>query len=118
MPTKRKKYEIVATAFDKRGRPLSTGVNQYNRSHPIQKHFSLKAGLSEERIYLHAEVSCMLQAGKKQIDTVFVQRFHNNGDMANAHPCPSCVQALKAFGVRMVRYTDADGIKERMVEEL
>lgn len=114
----RKKYEIVATAFDKRGRPIGTGVNQYNRSHPLQKHFSIKAGMSEERIFLHAEVSSLLQAGKKSIDTVFVQRFHNNGDMANAHPCPSCCEALKAFGVRMIRYTHEDGIKEKLVEEL
>lgn len=114
----RKKYQITATAFDKRGRPLGTSQNQYNRSHPIQKHFSVKAGLSDERIYLHAEVGAILQAGKRNIDSVFVQRFHNNGDMANAHPCPSCCEALKAFGVRLVRYTDSDGIKEKLVEEL
>lgn len=114
----RKKYQITATAFDKRGRPISTGISQYTRSHPLQKYFSVKAGLSDERIYLHAEVAAIIQAGKRNIDSVFVQRFHNNGDMANAHPCPSCCEALKAFGVRLVRYTDSDGIKEKLVEEL
>ena len=114
----RKKYEITATAFDKRGRPIGTGVNQYNRSHPLQKYFSVKAGLSDERIYLHAEVAAILQAGKKGVDSLFIQRFHNNGEMANAHPCKSCIEALKAFGVRMVRYTHEDGIKEKLVNEL
>lgn len=114
----RKKYEIISTAFDKRGRPIGSGVNQYNRSHPLQKYFSIKAGMSDERIYLHAEVACILQAGKKSIDSVFVQRFHNNGEMANAHPCPSCIEALKAYGVRMIRYTHENGIQERLVSEL
>lgn len=114
----RKKYEIVSTAFDKRGRILGTGVNLYRKSHTLQKYFSVKAGLSDERIYLHSELAAILDAGKKNIDSVFVQRFHTDGTMANARPCASCCEALKAFGVRIVRYTHESGIVEKEVKEL
>lgn len=114
----RKKYEIVSTAFDKRGRIIGTGVNLYNKSHTLQKYFSVKVGLSDERIYLHAELAAILDAGKKNIDSVFVQRYHNDGTMANAHPCPSCCEALKAFGVRSVKYTHESGILEKSVNDL
>jgi hypothetical protein len=41
-----------------------------------------------------------------------VQRFHENGDMAVAKPCPTCQAMLKGFGVKIVRYTSEEGIKE------
>ena len=39
-------------------------------------------------------------------------RFHNNGTMATAKPCLTCQAMLKGFGVKIVRYTSEEGIKE------
>jgi deoxycytidylate deaminase len=108
----RKRYEIIATAFDKKGKVLGTGVNDYNRSHPLAKFFSVQAGESEQKDKLHAELAVVLASGRKDIHSVFVQRFHNNGEQANAKPCKSCQHMLKAFGVKIVKYTSEEGIKE------
>jgi deoxycytidylate deaminase len=108
----RKRYQIVATCFDKKGRVLGTGVNEYHRSHPLMKHFAVQAGESEEKIYKHAELSAILASSSKDVHSILVQRFHNNGSMANAMPCPTCQKMLKAFGVKLVRYTDDSGFKE------
>jgi hypothetical protein len=32
--------------------------------------------------------------------------------MATAKPCPTCQAMLKGFGVKVVRYTTEEGIKE------
>ena len=108
----RKRYEIVATCFDRKGRVLGTGVNDYSRSHPLMKHFAVKAGESEQKDKLHAELSAVLASGRKNVHSIFVQRFHNDGSMAVAAPCPTCKAMLKGFGVKIVRYTTEDGIKE------
>lgn len=108
----RKRYTLIATCFDRKGKVLGTGVNNYKKSHPLMQHFAVKAGESDEKIYMHAELSAVLQSGRKEIDSILVQRFHTNGDVANAMPCPTCQQMLKSFGVKCVRYTTDEGIKE------
>lgn len=112
----KKRYEIIATAFDKKGRIIGAGVNDYQKSHPLAKYFSIKAGMSDKRYFIHAELAAILSAGKKNVHSILVQRFQNNGDMACAKPCPSCTEMLKAFGVKFVRYTDEDGVKEESFE--
>ena len=108
----RKRYTIVATCFDKKGRVIGTGTNEYHRSHPLMQEFAIKAGESEDKIYRHAEFNAVLASGRKDVDTILVQRFHTNGDMANAMPCKTCQCMLKSFGVKYVRYTTDEGIKE------
>lgn len=110
-----KRYQIVATAFDKRGKILSTAVNQYRKSHPLAKLYSIKAGLSEDRCYIHAELGAVLKAGESKVHRLLVQRFHNNGTLANAKPCKSCQLMLKDFGVKKVVYTHEEGMKEYLV---
>lgn len=108
----RKRYEIIATCFDRKGKVLGTGVNDYSCSHPLMKHFAVKAGESEQKDKLHAELSAVLASGRKNIHSILVQRFHNNGTMATAKPCLTCQAMLKGFGVKIVRYTSEEGIKE------
>lgn len=108
----RKRYEIVATCFDRKGKVLGTGVNDYTRSHPLAKHFAVKAGESEQKDKLHAELAAVLASGRKNIYSILVQRFHNDGTMAVAAPCPTCQAMLKGFGVKLVRYTHPEGLKE------
>lgn len=108
----RKRYTIVATCFDRKGRVLGAGTNNYNKSHPLMLHFAVKAGESDEKIYQHAELNAVLQSGRKDIHSILVQRFHESGDLALAKPCPTCQAMLKGFGVKLVRYTTDNGIEE------
>lgn len=108
----RKKFQLVATTFDRKGRPIATATNDYQRSHPLAKHFAVLAGESEHKDRLHAELNSMLSSGKNEVHSILVQRFNKDGSMANAKPCPACQLMLKSFGVKLVRYTDNDSIKE------
>jgi deoxycytidylate deaminase len=112
-----KKHHLIARCYDKRGRLISTGENEYRKSHPLFKHFAIQAGESEEKIYKHAEFSAIITAGKKIVDTINVERFHKNGQSANAEPCKTCKLMLSAFGVRRVIYTHEDGLKELYVND-
>lgn len=107
----KKRYNIIATAFDKKGRVLSVGRNNYNKTHPLQKYFSLKAGESELKHCLHAELSALIQA-RKVVDCLVVERYDVHGNPKLAMPCKSCQEAIKAFGVRLVKYTTEGGEKQ------
>lgn len=108
----RKKFQLVATTFDKRGRVLATSENSYRRSHPLAKHYAVLAGESEHKDKLHAELAAVLSSGKNVVHSILVQRFDSKGEMANAKPCKACQLMLKSFGVKLVRYTDINEIKE------
>lgn len=108
----RKRYVITASCFDKKGRHLSTGVNDYKKSHPLMKHFAVLAGESHEKHFQPAELSACLQARGREIDSILVQRFDSQGRMKMAMPCPTCRKMLEAFGVKIVRYTTENGVKE------
>lgn len=114
----RKRYAITASVFDRRGRHISTGQNDYQKSHPLVKHFALLAGESEHKHALHAEFSACLAARGKEVDSILVQRYDAFGKPKIARPCPTCRQMLKAFGVRIARYSTEDGIKEEFVEDM
>lgn len=113
--SKRKKFHLICIAFDRKGKVLSEGHNQY-KSHPLQKFFSIKAGESELKHCIHAELSAILRAGDKQIDSLFVQRFASDGTYALAKPCKSCQAAIKAYGIRLVRYTNTTGVESYEVK--
>jgi len=114
----RKRFELISTTFDKRGRPIATGTNDYKKSSPLMKHFALLAGESECKIWKHSEMDAVLKSRGKEIDSILVQRYDAFGNPKLARPCPTCRQMLKAFGVRLVRYSSEDGIKEEFVEDM
>lgn len=104
-----KRYRIKATTYDKRGVKISTGFNSYTKTHPLQKYFSQKAGDSEHKVCLHAEVVALLRARGKEIYRIHVERIENNGAFGMAKPCKACEEAIKAFGVVVVSYTTKSG---------
>lgn len=108
----RRRYEITATCFDKRGRVLATGVNNYQKSHPLMKHFAVLAGESPAKHYQHAEFVACLAARGKDIDSILVQRYDADGKTKLAKPCPTCQGMLRAFGVKVVKFTTEKGIGE------
>lgn len=99
------RFKIQATCYDAKGRVLSKGRNQYNKTHPLQAHFAKLAG-EPYKIYLHAEIAAILKAGGKKIHTIKVERYTSDGCAANAQPCPICQLAIKAFGIKRIEYTN------------
>lgn len=108
----RKKYVILAKAYDKRGRLLASAFNDYNRSHTWMAYLSAKVGLPEKQ-YLHAECLCLLRSREKKVHRLTVERYNANGSPALAKPCVVCQEGIKAFGVKIVEYTSSEGwVKE------
>ena len=100
-----KKYNISATVYDKRGRILSSAVNDYKKSHPDQKRLAIKAGLPE-KIYGHAEVISIIRALKVGIPhSIKVERYGKTGNPLNAEPCPICKLMIKESGIKFVTHT-------------
>lgn len=106
-----RKHQLIATAFDKKGNVIGSGVNDYKKTHPLMKIYSDKVKDTSGRIYLHAEIRAGLSIGSKQIHSMLIQRFNAAGEMALAKPCPICECFLRDFGVKFVRYTSREGIK-------
>ena len=113
----RKKYHIVSTAYDKGGNVISRGYNQYTKSNTWQKELSLLAGLSEERIFLHSEVSCLIRARNlgKKVHTLKIERYGVDNSPKIAFPCKSCQIAIKLSGVKKVIFTTDEGFSEWLV---
>ncbi|NJO92161.1 MAG: hypothetical protein HC831_26735 [Chloroflexia bacterium] len=100
----RQKHKIVAKCLDSKGRVISVATNSYKKTHPIQAHFAKMVG-HPERIYLHAEIRAILRAGDKQIHTIEVSRINSQGNLALAKPCPVCMAAIKAYGIKFVKWS-------------
>lgn len=115
--TMSRKVSILTTAYDKKGNIIAASTNDYERSHPWQKKLSLQCGLSEERIYLHSEVACLLKVRsmRKQAYTLKVERRGKLGELRLAFPCLSCQAAIKLAGVKTVIFSTEEGFKEWIV---
>ena len=107
----KKRYEILATARDKQGAFLSSATNSYIKSHPLQKHFAQLAG-QPNKIYLHAEIYALIRIQEhraNKIHSITIERYDENHRMQDAKPCPICIEATKAFGIKKINYTTKEG---------
>jgi tRNA(Arg) A34 adenosine deaminase TadA len=98
------KHSILARCFDRKGKLISSAVNSYTKSHPIQAYFAKQVG-HPAKIYLHAEIHALIKAGDKQVYKIVIMRVGKNHKPLNAKPCPICQAALKAYGVQIISYT-------------
>ena len=107
----KQKHTITAKCFDKKGNLLSQATNSYVKTHPLQAYFASKVGHKEndasfkEKIYLHAEIWAIIKAGDKPIHRIEVERKGKSGQNLNAKPCPICMEAIKAFGIKQLAFT-------------
>ena len=108
MPVIASQQRLAAICTDRKGKVLGKGTNSYTRSHPLQKHFAIVAGMPEEKVYLHAELQAILKCKDKQIHTLYVARALKDGTISLAKPCEACLKAIKAFGIEKVVYTITD----------
>jgi deoxycytidylate deaminase len=98
------RQSITALCFDRRGKLVSVGRNNYTKTHPIQKKFADKAGIPQ-KIYLHAEIDALIKAKQGPIYRMVIVRKNKDGVSRPSMPCPVCEEAIKAFGVKKVEYT-------------
>ena len=107
---------IKSIIYDKRGRVLSIGQNNYEKSHPLQAAHAHKAGMPQ-KIYLHAEVHSIVRCPDlSKAHKIFVSRWDKNGNPMLAKPCPICMSAIKATGIKKVEYTTGNGFEVVCIE--
>ena len=105
----KKRYHLFAFCKDKKDNPISYGSNLYRKTHPLQKYFAEKVG-QPERIYLHAEIAALINSGQQKVHSIHISNIdYKTGRMGNAKPCPICLEAIKAYGVKKINYTTKDG---------
>jgi tRNA(Arg) A34 adenosine deaminase TadA len=105
MSKERRKFDIKATIYDKRGRVISYGVNSYLKSHPLQGQLAKKVG-RPEAIFLHAEIAALVKLKDwAKAHRIKVERYDVYGNPVTAKPCPICQSALKKAGIQIVEHT-------------
>lgn len=94
----KKRYIIQARCLDRKGRVLSTAVNSYTKTHPVQAHFASLAG-DPQRKYLHAEILALLRSADHKVHTIEITNL-SGGPIP--YPCPVCTLAIKSWGVKHI----------------
>lgn len=99
-----KQQDVTCIAYNKRGRVLSIGHNNYVKTHTLQAKFAKRVG-KPNAVYLHAEIDCLIKSRGQPIHkVVIIRRLHGNKH-GLAKPCSICELALKEFGVRQIEHT-------------
>jgi hypothetical protein len=108
----KKRYVIVASSYDKRGRLIHSCTNSYTDSSSIMRYYAFKAGYPK-RVYNHAEVICLYHSivrMKQKVDKLLVMRYDSFGNLKNAEPCDVCKLCIDDFGIRTVLYSTEAGV--------
>lgn len=107
IPLIKGKQRVYSCITNKKGIIIGESANLYEKSHPLQRKYSMKAGMSEERCYLHSEVASIIKAAKRNPlnCTLYVARIGKGGNALDSVPCPSCRIAIKECGfISSVQY--------------
>lgn len=99
IPFEKRKCRVYAVLCNKRGQLITEGANDYTKTHPKQKAYSIKSGLSDERQYIHAEIKAIIRAKRIPPRSVLIVcRVDSKGFMLDAFPCISCLCAIISTG--------------------
>lgn len=101
----KKRYVVIAHAYDRKGRILAVATNSYTKTHPSQAYFAQKVGQPAKQ-FAHAEILCMLRCKDKRIHKLMVYRYDSDGNLVCAKPCPICQEAIAAYRPNEVWYSD------------
>lgn len=103
------KVRIASIVTDKRGRILSSGLNSYTKTHPVQKKYAVLVG-QPMRQFLHSEMISLLRCQGEPY-ALYVVRLDSSGRMALAKPCKICEAAAREKKIKEVYYSvDANTI--------
>ncbi len=102
----RKRFHVIATIRDKRGRVLAVAANSYDKTHPLQARYASLCGLPDKQ-YLHAEVAAVLKLRDPgRAYSIKVERYDAKGNPCNARPCVICQRVIEAVGIKEVEWTE------------
>ena len=97
--------ELTAIIYDKRGRVLSIGKNDFIKTHPLQKKHAVQVGQPYKE-FLHAEVAAIIKCRDlSKAHKIKVFRFGADGNPALAKPCAICCSAIEAAGIKYIEHT-------------
>lgn len=100
-----KRQHLTAVIYDKRGRVLSVGQNNYVKTHPLQKKHAEIVGEPYKQ-YMHAEIAAIVKCPDlRKARRISIFRYDSEGRPALAKPCPVCLSAIKAAGINQVEHT-------------
>ena len=100
-----KKYHIIATIRDRKGRIISIACNSYTKTHPLQAKYACMCGLPDKQ-FLHAEVAAIVKLKQPwRAHSIHVERYDSKGNPANAKPCIICQHVIHAAGINIVTHT-------------
>jgi len=99
-----KRPKLLAIISDKKGNVLSTGVNSYVKTHPLQAKYA-QLCMEPSKVFLHAEISALVRLKGGEPYRIAVFRYGRLGEARNAKPCRICERAIKDFGIKVVEYT-------------
>ena len=98
-------FEVTAMIYDRKGRVLSVGQNSYVKTHPLQARHAHKTGLPD-KLFLHAEVAAIVKCRDlSKAHRIFVTRYNKQGEPTLAKPCPVCLSAIQASGIKYIEHT-------------
>lgn len=120
-----KKVHIGCVAVYK-GNVIAIGCNT-NKTHPAQKYYNQFRTPEGEDIgmasipKLHAEINCLNQLKHMNVNfakvKLYIYRKCHDRPFGIARPCPSCMAAIKDFGIRDIYYTTNDGYAYEKLEK-
>lgn len=102
---KKKRHELTAIIYDKKGMPLSIGYNSYIKTHTYQAKIAMQVGLPEKK-YIHAEIDAILKLKHpERAHRILVTRFGASGEEVSAKPCPICQRAIQLANIQVIEHT-------------
>jgi len=107
-----KNYFVGAIILDKQGNIISTGFNNFTKTHPYQKELSDKVETTTNKthqIFLHAEISALVKCHKKAYSIIVARIGKDENVYRLAKPCPICQQAIKEAEIKNVFFTNCKG---------
>ena len=99
---------ICTCIYNRKGKIISTGINSFSKTHPLQEKFSC----TPHKIFLHAEIDAIVKALRKNDELagfrLAIARVCSDGSDAQAFPCDGCIDALASYGCDSVTYFDEE----------
>lgn len=104
------------------GKIIGIGCN-CNKTHPFQKNYNRYREYSDTLLpKMHAEINCLNQIKDLNIKfskvKLYIYRARKDKDFGMSRPCPSCMAAIKDFGIREIYYTTNDGYSYEKLDKM
>lgn len=117
MTSNHPQYKLGAVIVHKH-QVISTGTNNFYKSHPKQVELNKKRFDAECKGSIHAEVAALLPLINR-VDlsraTIYVYREHVDGTLAMARPCKGCMSILRECGIKKIYYTTDKGFAKEVL---